>query len=83
MNDDTSSLVLEHLRALRSELRDLRHDTKSGVDELKARMSSLEAAFLTVKREIVHGDETDNRLQAVIDRLAQRIERIERRLELS
>jgi chromosome segregation ATPase len=83
MTDDTSSRVLEHLRALRSELRDLRHDTQSGIEALKARMSSLEAAFLTVKREIVHGDETDAHLQAVIDRLAQRIERIERRLELS
>lgn len=36
-----------------------------------------------VKREVAFGDETDARHQATLDRLAARIERIERRLELS
>jgi hypothetical protein len=35
-----------------------------------------------VKREITHGDETDARQQVSIDRLVERVERIERRLEL-
>jgi len=38
---------------------------------------------VVVKREITHGDETDARQQITIDRLAARVERIERRLELS
>ena len=54
----------------------------SEFNERKARMSSLETAMLSVKRKIVHGEETDARHQISLDRLAQRIERIERRLEL-
>ena len=39
--------------------------------------------MVLVKREITHGDETAARQQITIDRLAARIERIERRLELT
>lgn len=83
MNDEIGNLVLEHLKALRSELRDLRTEMHTDMDDLKARMSSLEAAMLTVKREVVHGEETDARQQIAIDHIVQRLNRIERRLELS
>jgi len=36
-----------------------------------------------VKREVAYGDETDARHQVAMDKLAVRIERIERRLELT
>jgi hypothetical protein len=36
-----------------------------------------------VKREVAAGDETDARQQLSLDRLSDRIERIERRLELA
>jgi hypothetical protein len=45
-------------------------------------MTSLEGAMGLIEREIAFGDETDARRQVSLDKLAQRIERIERRLEL-
>ena len=51
--------------------------------DLKLRMSGLESGMVLVKRKITHGDETAARQQITIDRLATRVERIERRLELS
>ena len=38
--------------------------------------------MVLVKREVSSGDETDARQQFRLDRLADRIERIERRLDL-
>lgn len=77
--ENIESLVLEHLRHIR-----LRVDTiAEDMGDLKSRMSSLENAMNLVKREITHGDETDARIQVSIDQLAKRIERIERRLEIS
>jgi hypothetical protein len=45
-------------------------------------MSSLESAMVSVKHEVAHGDETDARQQVTLDKLVERIQRIERRLEL-
>jgi hypothetical protein len=45
-------------------------------------MSSLEHAMVAVKREVASGDETDARQQISIDKLVERIDRIERRLEI-
>ncbi|WP_298292957.1 hypothetical protein [Thiomonas sp.] len=79
MSDNTDSLILEHLRHIRMRVEQIADDP----EELKNRMSSLEGAFLNVKRELVHCAETDARQQLAIDRIMQRLERIERRLELS
>ena len=79
MTDNIESLILEHLRHIRGRVDQIAEDA----EDLKARMSSLESAFLNVKREVVHGDETDARQQVSIDRILQRLDRIERRLELS
>jgi hypothetical protein len=51
--------------------------------DLKHRMSGLEQAMNLVKREINLSEETDARQQITLDKLAERIGRIERRLELS
>ena len=50
--------------------------------DVKLRLSSLESAMVHVKCELTSGDETDARQQVSLDRLADRIERIERRLDL-
>lgn len=77
--EELASLTLEHLRHIRARVDQIADD----VTDLKLRMSGLENAMLLVKREVSHGDETDARQQITLDRLAARIERIERRLELS
>lgn len=78
MTDNVESLVLEHLRHIRGRVDQIGED----IVDLKHRMSSLESAMVGVKRELTHGDETDARQQVSIDRIVERIERIERRLDL-
>ena len=77
--EELASVTLEHLRHIRARVDQIADD----VTDLKLRMSGLENAMVLVKREVSHGDETDARQQITLDRLAARIERIERRLELS
>ncbi|NJM11730.1 MAG: hypothetical protein HC889_07465 [Synechococcaceae cyanobacterium SM1_2_3] len=79
MTAEIDSLVLEHLRHIRNRVDQISDD----VTDLKMRMSSLENSMVLVKREVTFGDETDARQQVTLDKLAIRIERIERRLELS
>jgi predicted nuclease with TOPRIM domain len=71
--------VLEHLRAIRSDLGTIKGDVR----EVKQRLTSLDISVAGLRTESGHlyGDlaEQDGRY----DRLAERIERIERRLELS
>lgn len=77
--ENLESLVLEHLRHIRARADQIADD----ISDLKHRMSGLEASMNLVKREVNLGDETNSRQQLVLDKLADRIERIERRLELS
>ena len=51
--------------------------------DLKHRMSGLDQAMTLVKRGINLSEETDARQQITLNKLAERIGRIERRLELS
>jgi outer membrane murein-binding lipoprotein Lpp len=79
MTETSDNLVLEHLRHIRGRVDQIAED----VTDLKHRMTSLEGSMSLVKREVAYGDEADARQQATLDKLAERIERIERRLELS
>jgi len=79
MSDNMENIVLEHLRHIRSRVDQIADD----ISDLKHRMSSLESAMVSVKHEVAHGDETDARQQVTIDKIIDRIQRIERRLELN
>ncbi|MFZ2170537.1 MAG: hypothetical protein WAW61_12990, partial [Methylococcaceae bacterium] len=78
MSDNVDNIVLEHLRHIRSRVDQIADD----MSDLKHRMSSLESAMVSVKHEVAHGDETDARQQVTLDKIIDRIQRIERRLEL-
>lgn len=78
MADNVDSIVLEHLRHIRARVDQIADD----MGDLKHRMSSLELAMASVKHEVAHGDETDARQQVTLDKLAERLQRIEKRLEL-
>ena len=78
MNDNIDSLVLEHLRHIRAKVDQISED----INELKHRTSGLESSMVLVKREVTQGDETDARQQVSLDKLSERIQRIEARLEL-
>jgi predicted nucleic acid-binding Zn-ribbon protein len=71
MTDETANLILEHLRNIRSDTTAIRND----VDDLKLRMTAAEH----------HLGQQQIQLAAIngrLDRLDERVGRIERRLEL-
>jgi len=78
MSEATENLLLEHLRHIRGRVDLIADDMK----EVKLRLSSLESSLSLVRREIIVGDETGARQQASIDRIVERLERIEHRLDL-
>ena len=78
MTENAESVILEHLRHIRVRVDRIAED----MGDPKHRSSSLESPMVTVKREVSAGDETDARQQVTLDRLADRLERIERRLDL-
>lgn len=78
MSESSESLVLEHLRHIRGRVDLIADDMK----EVKLRLSSLESSLSLVRREIIAGDETGARQQVSIDRIMERLERIEHRLDL-
>ena len=78
MSDNVENIGLEHLHHIRSRVDQIADD----MSDLKHRMSSLESAMVSVKHEVAHGDETDARQQVTLDKIIDRIQRIEKRLEL-
>ena len=79
MTENAESAIIGHLRHIRGRVDRIAED----MSDIKHRMSSLESAMVFVKGEVSAGDETDARQQLSLDRLLDRIERIERRLELA
>jgi regulator of replication initiation timing len=77
--ENVDNLILEHLRALRADSAGIRED----IQEIKQRLTGLEVANGGIKRDL--GDlYTENASQHIrYDRLAARIEKIERRLEVN
>lgn len=85
MSSTAETILLEHYPILNSRvdrLRDHQEQFANDVAEIKARLASLEFALSRIRGDLAHGDETDARQQAAIDRLDGRVSRIERRLEL-
>lgn len=72
MTENPDSLILEHLRQIRSRMDQMSDDVK----DVKCRLTSLEhqVASVHVDMALIHSR---------IDRVESRLERIERRLELS
>ncbi|KAF0162988.1 MAG: hypothetical protein FD157_3506 [Rhodocyclaceae bacterium] len=79
MTDNTENLILEHLK--RFQAGQDRIETK--LDELVMRVGQLEGAILGVKREIVSAEESAVAVGLRVDTLAKRLDRVEKRLELS
>lgn len=79
MTDNVENLILEHLRVIRGDVSKL----VNAVDDLRIRIGSLEEHVAGMRRDmsLLHGDIaiTHKRL----DGLESRVERIEKRLELT
>jgi hypothetical protein len=76
MADNIDNLIIEHLKALRNELRDTRNAIQADLRDIKARLSSLVS-----HQAATHFDSA--RQSVRLDDLDLRIERVERRLELA
>ena len=83
MSDNVENILLEMLKGLRNDVKEFRTRYEDDMDDLKARMSSLEGAMVSVRRDVNHSDEVDARQQVAIDKIVKRLERIEHRLELA
>lgn len=78
MSENVENLVLEHLRALRAGQDRIENELR----DIKGRVSAVETGLNGVRRDLVALAEADARLQVTIDRMGDRVDRIERRLDL-
>ncbi|MEQ1558068.1 MAG: hypothetical protein ABL933_03900 [Methyloglobulus sp.] len=78
MTDNIESLVLEHLRIIRADMGSIKDDVR----EIKSRINTLEAGQATIIQQIGHLTGMAAEQHVRYDRLLERIERLERRLDL-
>ncbi|MBK1632175.1 hypothetical protein CKO31_15805 [Thiohalocapsa halophila] len=83
MTDNVDNLILEQLRGLRNQVSGLQGEMRSEFADVKYRINRLETAVAGMRRDEAGQAEDIARQQAFLDRLMDRIQRIERRLELS
>jgi len=79
MTDNTENLILEHLKRFQSG----QDRIERKIDELTRRVSNLEAGQASIIQHIGHLASADAQQQVAADGFNQRLERIERRLELA
>ncbi len=78
MTDNTENLVLEQLRLIRTDQSAIKGDVR----ELKNRLATLEGVQGAILQHIGHRSRSIAQLQLGFDRFGDRVERIEKRLEL-
>lgn len=83
MGENVENMVLEQLRALRSEIIAFRAENQSEFSEIKHRLSRVESGIASMRGENAGTQEDVYRQQSVIDSIKERLQRIEKRLELS
>ena len=77
--ENVENFILEHLGSIRADIAGMRDDIR----EIKQRLSNVESGIGSLKRDTVDLY-TENAAQHLrYDRLADRIEKIEKRLELT
>ncbi len=79
MTEPTENLILEHLKRFQADLAAARERDS----EMLARLGRLEVAIAGLRRDIAHFDESAAEHGLRFDRLVERVDRIERRLELA
>ena len=79
MADNLENSVLEYLRALRAG----QDRIEAGLKEVKQRLTGVESGIAGLRRDNLDTQEDVYRQQTVIDAIQERLQRIEKRLELS
>ena len=77
--DDSTKLVLEHLKRFQGGQDRIERELK----EIKGRMPQLEIGIASIRGDLAHMSGDQARQTVTVDTLAERIDRIERRLELT
>ncbi len=83
MSDNIEHLILEQFRAPRNQIEGMQTETRSEFSDVKHRINRLESGVAGIRRYEAGTAEDIARQQATIDSLTERIQRIERRLELT
>ncbi len=77
--DESTNLVLEHLKRFQAGQDRIERELK----EVKGRMAQLEIGIASIRGDLAHMSGDQARQTVTVDTLAERIDRIERRLELT
>ncbi len=81
--ENVDNIIIEHLKGLRSDVATLRSDMHAEFKDVKGRLNHLESSLAGVRRDGALSAEDFARQQVSLDSLAERIQRIEKRLELA
>jgi len=79
MSDNVDNLILEHLRGMRAGQDRIEQELR----EIKNRITSLESGVAGIRRDAAHDNDKIVNQQIGLDHLSERLERIEKRLELA
>ncbi len=79
MSDNVENLMLEHLKKFQATLDSMQRDIR----ELKIRQSETHTAVLGLRRDQLSDAEGTAHMQTQMDRVGDRLDRIERRLDLT
>lgn len=79
MTDNVENLLLEHLKSFQASLSRIETDVR----EVKNRLANLEMGQASIMQHIGHQASINAQEQIGMDRLTERVERIEKRLELA
>lgn len=83
MNDNVENLVIEQLKALRNEIKDFRNNYERDASDIKHRLTRVEEGITGLRKENIGVQEDIYRQQTTIDTINERINKIEKRLELA
>ena len=76
--EQLDNLILDHLKRFQATQDRIEHK----LDEHTQRLGRIEIAIAGLRRDLAHSDEAYAEQNLRMDRISERIERIERRLEL-
>lgn len=76
---EPDNLLLEHLKRIQAELSATRERDR----EIISRLGNIERSVAGLRRDLAQSEEVSAQIGVRLDRLAGRVERIERRLELA
>ena len=76
--ENADNIITGHLRPMRADIASIKDDIR----EVKTRITHVEAGIASLKRDAAHQYDESAAANARFDRITERIEKIERRLDL-